>query len=64
MQKIMAVATSTDAKVEALGAETERPLKLVMAESEKFASKVATDKAEMDARRRPSARRERPWKRN
>ena len=50
LQKIMAVAASTDAKVEALGAESERAMKLVMAESEKFAVQVATDKAEMDAR--------------
>ena len=49
-QRSMTVAAATDAKVEALGIESGRAMQLVMAESEKFAAKVATDQAEMDIR--------------
>ena len=49
LQKIIAGVASTDSKVMELAAESERAMKMVSAESEKFASKVAGDKTEMDS---------------
>ena len=50
VQKLMAAAETTNAKVELLGQESGRAMRLVFAESEKFAAKVATDQAEMDSK--------------
>ena len=50
LQKIIVGVAPTDAKVTEFKAESERALKLVSAESGKFAAKVAADKMEMDSR--------------
>ena len=53
LQKIIAGVASTDAKVMELAAAYERAMKMVSAESEKFAGKVAADKTEMGSRSEP-----------
>ena len=50
MERIIEAAATTDARVTALVAESERALTLVSSESEQFAAKVAADKNEMDSR--------------
>ena len=46
----MEQASVTIGKVELLTEESGRAMRLVLAESEKFAAKVAADKAEMDVK--------------
>ena len=64
LQKLMAAAAATDAKVEALGIESGRAMQLVMAESEKSPQRWRRTRLRWAPAQRASAQRDRHTRRS